>query len=125
MHEDAADGGPAEPAEELVRLEELQRERLQDDQEADRSGDEAVAGLVQDAADHRREEHAVGERPVGNGEAGAGRRHHRAGEDQEQSEDRDNLRKESKPGWNGENGSHPGVLYLNFLVEQGSGPSST
>ena len=78
-----ADGAPAERAHEALPLAALQPDRLHDGEEADRRGDHAVAVLVEDAADHRREDLSVRQRPVGDGEAGAGRRHHRAGEDQE------------------------------------------
>ncbi len=42
-----------------------------------------MAVFVEDTADHRREEHAVGERPIGNCEAGFCARNHPSCKDQE------------------------------------------
>ncbi len=84
LPEDGAEGGEAEPERGPVGPAEAEDEDLQADHRRHGGRDEPVAVLVEDPADHRRHQLSVGERPVGDGEAGAGRRHERPRDEQEE-----------------------------------------
>ncbi len=92
LPEDRAEGGEAEAERRPVGPAEAEDEDLQADHRRDGGGDEPVAVLVEDSAHHRRHQLAVGERPVGDGEPGAGRGHESPRDEQEEDRDGDGAR---------------------------------
>ena len=95
LSEDRAEGGEAEPEGGPVGPAEAEDEDLQADHRRHGGGDQPVAVLVEDSSHHRRHQLAVRERPVGDGEAGAGRRDERPRDEQEEDRDGDGARRDA------------------------------
>src|SRR5205814_10265923 len=108
LRDHRADGTPSENARAAFRIAKLEKNRLQHREKSDGSGDHAMTVLVEDSADHRRHQPAIRQRPIRDGEAGTGRRDHRAGEDEKESRRCDELREIAEP----ERGHSRETLYL-------------
>ena len=82
LRDDGPERDPAQKPDPPPRLAPGEPHREDDRQDPDGRRDHAVAVLVTDAADHRRHQAAVGERPIGHRQPRLGGGHETTGEDQ-------------------------------------------